>query len=435
MEDEHTQEVVEQATPQGDENVNYGRLLESVHLTGYSAVRACQALEVLLEEDRWKNVGPGFKDINKFLDSIDLSQFKLQVDQRKKLAKKLEAIEASQRATARALGVNQSTIQRSLNDAKASCAPVPKKTDLQVVAPQEDSEQLMIKDGESDANASKPPLPTPNTLTMSGAHVAEVMEKQVAKNLRKEQARQKRQERQDAELESVLEKADRGYAVELGQTWKCGRHRVICGDAYALITELTADALITDPPYGIDYPADWAKWDGRPSDFSRITGDTERFNPQPFLAFPTVLFFGANYFSDRLPLGGWLCWDKRGKEELDAMFGSPFELAWYKSCHTNKRAIMVRVQHGGVVNADSKTGNNQKRLVATQKPIALMVSVLDAMVKEDEVILDPFAGSGTTLLACEKTGRSCIALDIEPENISIILHRYEQTTGDQPCLE
>ena len=225
------------------------------------------------------------------------------------------------------------------------------------------------------------------------------------------------------------------YDVHPGQVWRCGRHTVICGDCLELINTITADAVITDPPYGIDYQPDWNKWDGSPSGFKPVTGDDKQFDPSAFMNYPTVLLFGANYFSNSLPIGGWLCWDKRTKEELDAMFGSPFELAWYRSQRTTRKAIMVRLQHGGVVNADSKTGNNDARYHPTQKPVALMQIILDALTNKTETILDPYAGVGSTLLACENTGNTCISIEIEPDNVAIILKRYEDKTGETPCLE
>jgi DNA modification methylase len=234
--------------------------------------------------------------------------------------------------------------------------------------------------------------------------------------------------------EPMLDENTPHYAVEYGQVWKCGRHTVYCGNSYELLDIIDGDAIITDPPYGIDYQPDWKKWDGKPSDYHAIAGDHEEFNPTPFLSYETVVLFGANYFSNRLPLGGWLCWDKRTKPELDSMFGSPFELAWYKSPTTNKKSIMVRVQHGGVVNADSDIGNNVKRFHPTQKPVRVMMEIIDTLVLYSDIVIDPFAGSGSTLLACERLDRECIAIELDTDYIDIILRRWQKMTGEEPCL-
>jgi hypothetical protein len=98
----------------------HGRVMEAVHISGYSFARACTDLEWLLEDDRWKQCGNGFGDINAFLATVDLSPFKIEASHRKKLAKRLEELQASQRATAKALGVDQSTINKDLRDEKSS---------------------------------------------------------------------------------------------------------------------------------------------------------------------------------------------------------------------------------------------------------------------------------------------------------------------------
>jgi len=241
----------------------------------------------------------------------------------------------------------------------------------------------------------------------------------------------RKEERERKEPEAI--KSDQAIKVKFGDEWICGKHRVICGDAYQLIDSIKGDALITDPPYGINYKPNWNKWDGSKSDFTPIIGDDEEFNPIQFMNYKTVLMFGANYYSNKLPLGGWLCWDKRTKEELDDMFGSPFELAWYRSIKTNRKSIMVRIQHGGVVNADSVNGNNEKRYHATQKPIALMAEITELLTYKNDIVIDPFAGGGSTLLACERIDRSCIAIEIDPYNTETIISRWVAETGEIPC--
>jgi DNA modification methylase len=219
-----------------------------------------------------------------------------------------------------------------------------------------------------------------------------------------------------------------------GQVWRLGKHTLICGNFYQA-KDVKADAIITDPPYGINYNPDWKKWDNTKSDFNKIKGDDNEFNPIAFLKYNTVLLFGANYFTKHLPIGSWLCWDKRTKEELDDMLGSPFELAWFKSINTKKTAIMVRILHGGVINADSKIGNNEKRYHPTQKPIVLFEEILQKLTKPNDVILDPFIGSGTTLLAAERTNRICIGYEIDPTYCEIIINRYKNLTNQEAWQE
>src|SRR5262245_35107323 len=83
-----------------------GRCKEGFHIASYVFERACSQLEWLLDEDRWKSCGGGFDSINDFLATLDFSNFRPAVEQRKKIAQKIKAIsDTSGRATARMLGV------------------------------------------------------------------------------------------------------------------------------------------------------------------------------------------------------------------------------------------------------------------------------------------------------------------------------------------
>ena len=105
----------------GDPNVEYGRLLEQMHFVGYSMGRAFITLKSLLAEDKWKTVGEGFDDIDKFTRSLNFSQFNILVEERRDIVKLLSEKRATQRAIADALGVTKSQINRDLN-------PVPNGT-------------------------------------------------------------------------------------------------------------------------------------------------------------------------------------------------------------------------------------------------------------------------------------------------------------------
>jgi DNA modification methylase len=139
------------------------------------------------------------------------------------------------------------------------------------------------------------------------------------------------------------------------------------------------------------------------------------------LSVPTI-FWGGNNFSAKLPRGGWLCWDKRCSANADKMFGSPFELAWISDTRKFK---MLRLQHGGVINAD---GYGHKRLHPTQKPINLMLWCIEFI--DGTTILDPFMGSGTTGVACLKTKRRFIGIEINPAYYAIAVMRCKATYGD-----
>jgi DNA modification methylase len=228
------------------------------------------------------------------------------------------------------------------------------------------------------------------------------------------------------------------FQARLGEVWALGAHRLMCGNSYEkkdvkqLLAGCKPDALITDPPYGIAYKPDWVPRDGGSATHHAIIGDDKPFDPRQFMEYKTVALFGANYFSDKLPLGSWICWDKRDNDLTDDVFCAPFELAWYKSQHTTKRAMMIRCKHGGFVNADK--GEKSARLHPTQKPIIVMEEILQALTRSGETVLDLFAGVGSTLLACANTKRTCYAMEIEREYVGVILNRWHEKTGIAPEL-
>lgn len=194
---------------------------------------------------------------------------------------------------------------------------------------------------------------------------------------------------------------------------RIGDCRLILGDCLSVMPALGRfDAVVTDPPYGINY---------KPDSFRPVLGDEAPFDPSPLLAVPAAakIIWGANNFPQHLsPSGGWLCWDKRCTQAADGLRGSPFELAW---CHPRRYKIL-RLQHGGVKNAD---GEGVKRVHPTQKPVALMEWCL-GFLPDARTILDPFMGSGTTLVACAKLGRCGVGIELDPDYFETACKRVEE---------
>jgi DNA modification methylase len=192
---------------------------------------------------------------------------------------------------------------------------------------------------------------------------------------------------------------------------------LILGDCLDVLPALAGiDAVVTDPPYGIAYEA--SRYRG--ASFSGVMqGDDSDFDPQTLLALkkPTIIW-GANNFSDRLPRGGWIVWDKRCCVEADRAFGSAFELAWISDCSKFK---MLRLQHGGALNAD---GRGIAREHPTQKPIGLMKWCIGFV--KGQTICDPYMGSGTTGIACIRTGRKFIGIERDPVHFATAEQRIRR---------
>ena len=195
------------------------------------------------------------------------------------------------------------------------------------------------------------------------------------------------------------------------------------GDCREILPQLDVKVglILTDPPYGINYSNVELN---RPSsrNFEKMKGDQGDLDLSFLLKMPGLkIVFGANNFVHLLPHSGrWICWDKRTHESVDGVLGSPFELAWIdKKSGYNK---IYRVLHGGFINADGG-----KRIHPTQKPTELFCRIILDYTKENDLILDPFLGSGTTLVCAKKLGRKAIGIEIEEKFCEIAARRCMQS--------
>jgi len=225
-----------------------------------------------------------------------------------------------------------------------------------------------------------------------------------------------------------------------GVVYELGPHRVMCGDAFVDGLTFYADpkinAVLADPPYGRDLDTDYSAMPEKAVKgvrYDPVAGDDEPFDPRPlftlFEGAKDQWWWGGDWYYDKLPVGGsWLIWDKRTtdgvpNEGSDAMIGNHFEAAWSMRPH---RRELIRHQWAGV------TARNRQwaRAHPTEKPIAVAVQILERWTKEDGAIADPFLGSGTTLIACEQTGRTCYGMEIDPRYVDVIRQRYADFVGD-----
>ena len=188
------------------------------------------------------------------------------------------------------------------------------------------------------------------------------------------------------------------------------------------LVALRSSVIVTDPPYGMAYRHGARKGGHRfGADEQAIVGDAEPFDPAPLLALglPTILF-GANHYANRLPASkGWLIWDKRdGSASNDQ---SDAELAW-----TNVLSV-ARVFSARWSGAH-RTGREQVegRQHVNQKPVALMAWCIGFM--PSGTVLDPYAGSGSTLVAAKELGRRAIGIEIEEEHCATAARRLSQET-------
>lgn len=141
-----------------------------------------------------------------------------------------------------------------------------------------------------------------------------------------------------------------------------------------------------------------------------------------------IILFGGNYFLKWLPVSdGWLIWDKREDTGIRNTFADG-EMAWC-SFHTPLR--IYRQLWNGMI----RKGEHEKRVHPTQKPVAMLENIIKDFSGEDDIVLDLFLGSGSTLIAAEKTGRICYGMEIDCRYMDVIVERYVKYTGKSDIIK
>ena len=221
--------------------------------------------------------------------------------------------------------------------------------------------------------------------------------------------------------------------LDAGGPWEqariIGGQLLILADCREVMSVLPkVDAVVTDPPYGMDWNGKVtvgkgghgrsgakAKHYGK-----RILNDDRPFDPSPFMTIKDRIFWGFNHFPQHLSKGRALVWIKRSDEAFGS-FLSDAELAWCSSGHGvycfRDQSLMAETKH---------------RAHPTQKPVPLMEWCIKQF-PDAKTILDPFMGSGTTLVACQRLGRQGIGIELDADYFEIACKRVQEVV-DRPPL-
>lgn len=246
------------------------------------------------------------------------------------------------------------------------------------------------------------------------------------------------------ETEPQIDKAEelrKQYGVELGQIWQLGQHKIACVDSTdeAIVKMLVRDKEVgmvwADPPYGVNEQTNRNERKRgnitQGIDWPRVIGDDKPFSPEFLLAFQAKvkILWGANYYADKLPcISSWIVWDKRDGVASDD--NADCELAW-----TNQKgpARIFRHLWKGAIKASE---HGQRRVHPTQKPIALALWCFEKYGNLNDLIFDPFLGSGISVLAAEQmgNGQRVVGCELAPEYIAVSIHRWESHTGQKAEL-
>lgn len=241
--------------------------------------------------------------------------------------------------------------------------------------------------------------------------------------------------------------------TKLGDLWLLGRHRLLCGDATVagdLARLLGGDKprlCVTDPPYGIDYHPEWrneAAEKGLITFAARRTGavpgDDRADWRQVWAMIPSEVLYCwhaatfASVVQDGIVEAGFavrgqIIWAKDHLIISRGHYHWQHEAAWY--------AVRVGADAGWIGDRSQTTlwevsfDENAPGGHSTQKPVELMARPIANHTGD---VLDPFIGSGSTLIAAEALGRRCFAMDIDPGYCDVVVARWEQMTGERASL-
>ncbi len=214
------------------------------------------------------------------------------------------------------------------------------------------------------------------------------------------------------------------WKCETGQLWQIGQHRLLVGDStkaedVARVMGGEKAALVSDPPYGISVDTSWLSAlnvkRGKPSCKSddKLANDDGTLDLSFAYKYPEWLVFGFPFVARNEKYTGLLVWDKRG-DGGENRLGNPVEVA--ASNAFNGYRLSRHVWAGYIREAGEKREPHP-----TQKPIGIMVDAIQLV--KNQIIFDPFSGSGSTVVACQNLNRKCRGIEISPLYCSVILQR------------
>jgi DNA modification methylase len=262
----------------------------------------------------------------------------------------------------------------------------------------------------------------------------------------------------DPHEDSVLE--PRSTDIKRGDFFRLGPHRLLCGDATdvkdvdKLLHGIRPKAMITDPPYGVNYEPSWRHkvYPNQRSAVGRVMNDSRASWQAAFELFAGDILYG------------WHAGVRSG-EVAEAITNAGFEIRaqiiWVKSHFTLGRGAYQQGHepcfyairkgrtaswHGGrtqstvwnVPNLNPFGGSqaieDQRSGHGTQKPVRLFEIPILNHLEVNDVAYDPFVGSGTTIVAAHKTGRVAFAMDLDPVYVQVAIDRWQSFAGEKARL-
>jgi DNA modification methylase len=234
----------------------------------------------------------------------------------------------------------------------------------------------------------------------------------------------------------------------LGDVWLLGKHRVMCGDSTSidavekLMDGEQANMLHTDPPYGVDY-------EGVPNDHLK-DAKLQEFLHDALVCAYSVLHPGSNVYvwhADITALEFISAFRKAGFKQA-----RPPTIQWVKPSlvmsqgdyHSQNEPCLFGWKEGsGRVRVKDRKQttiwhcdrSKETKVHSTMKPVELCQRAIENSSVQNCIVLDLFGGSGSTLIACEKTGRINRSMELDPKYCDVIVQRWQEFTGQTATLE
>jgi len=231
-----------------------------------------------------------------------------------------------------------------------------------------------------------------------------------------------------------------------GDLWQLGRHRLLCGDSTnpidveRLMGGVSPAMVWADPPYGMQFQSNFRTATPK---FERLQGDHAPLVEFMPLCVKTPVWYVccrwdvASDFINAVKGCGfsvvnWIVWHKsRGSMgDLGASYRPTHETILY--CSDGR--VPFKSEGRDDDTWDEATDAPSKYTHPTQKPVSLVVRAMRSHTVVDDIVYDPFLGSGTSLIAAEQENRVCYGLEIEPKYCDVILTRWENATGKTATL-
>ena len=232
--------------------------------------------------------------------------------------------------------------------------------------------------------------------------------------------------------------------TQLGDVWLLGNHRLVCGDSTMIEPPRDATVMVTDPPYGIGYASNM---DGKLKGRGIESDGTTEVAQQAVANWgdkPAVVFWTHKrpFPADVSKSKGCLIWSKGGggMGDLEFPWVLDWEMAyvfgngWHRPSGGIRSTAVLSGHHMTNRSNGEESTIDAVRHHPTQKPVSLLADEILSRAPDGDVY-EPFAGSGSTLIACEQTGRTCHAIELDPHYCDVICARYQRHTGTVAILE